>query len=118
MSRDTRLPAEQLTSWRILEHAREERRRIARHVVNIPARIDVGGTIRACTVVDISELGAKLAVEGALALPDSFTLLLSPSGHPARRCRVAWRADENVGVEFLGEDSSAHHPCEHHLSVH
>ena len=118
MSRDTRPIAEQLVSWRIREQAREERRRIARHVVNIPARIDIGGTIRACMIVDISELGAQLAVERSLALPDSFTLLLSPSGHPARRCRVAWRSDVNVGVEFLPERPSEHQPSGDRLSVH
>jgi hypothetical protein len=108
-----RSSAAQLTSWRILEQAREERRRILRHKVSIPARIDVGGTIRECTVVDISELGAKLAVDAAQALPDSFLLLLTPSGHPARRCRVAWRSDEDVGVEFLPEHPSEHHPALH-----
>jgi hypothetical protein len=118
MSRENRSILERLMSWRILEHVREERRRIPRRAVNIPARIEAGGTVHACTVVDISELGAKLAVELPDALPDWFTILLSPSGHPARRCRVVWRSGENVGVEFLGEHSSEHHPSEHHLSVH
>jgi hypothetical protein len=114
MSRDTnRSNAEQLTWWRILEHAREERRRILRRKVNIAARIDVDGTIRDCTVVDISELGANVAVEAADQLPDSFMLLLTPSGHPARRCRVAWRSGENVGVEFLPETPSEDHPSVH-----
>jgi hypothetical protein len=100
--------AAQLTSWRILEEAREERRRIPRRQVKIPARIDLGGTIRECTVVDISELGAKLAVEAPADLPDHFMLLLTPSGHPARRCRVAWRSDEHLGVEFESDGISVH----------
>ena len=100
--------AEQLTSWRILEQAREERRRVARHKVNIPARIDVGGAILDCRVVDISKLGAKLRVEAAHLLPDSFLLLLTPSGHPARRCRIRWRSDAEVGVEFLPEHALEH----------
>ena len=103
-----RSAAEELTSWRILEQAREERRRIQRRKVKIAARIDLGGTIRACTVLDISELGAKLAVDTPHDLPDSFMLLLTPSGHPARRCRVAWRSDEHVGVAFEAEDGSVH----------
>jgi hypothetical protein len=109
MPRDTnRSAAEQLTYWRILEHAREERRRIQRRVVNIDARIDVGGAILDCTVVDISGLGAKLAIEAANVLPDSFLLLLTPSGHPARRCHVTWRTDDNVGVEFEAENPALH----------
>ena len=118
MPRDTnRSNTEQLASWRILEHAREERRRILRHKVRIAARIDVSGTIHDCTVIDISEFGARLAVETTLALPDWFVLLLTPSGHPARRCRVAWRSDEELGVEFLPEhpsvlDSSVHQATE------
>jgi hypothetical protein len=100
--------AEQLTSWRILEQARDERRRVARHKVDIPARIDVGGALLDCKLVDISELGAKLRAEAVHLLPDSFLLVLTRSGHLARRCRVCWRTDKEVGVEFLPQHASEH----------
>jgi hypothetical protein len=100
--------AEQLTSWRILEQAREERRRIPRRKVNIRARIDVGGAILDCKVVDISKLGAKISVEAAHLLPDPFLLLLTRSGSAARQCRIRWRSDEEVGVEFLPHHRSDH----------
>jgi hypothetical protein len=96
---------EQLTSWRILERARSEQRRIERRSVHIPARIDLGGSLqRECIVTDISGLGAMLAVHAPHELPDTFTLLLAPSGHPARECRVIWRSDDGCGVEFLNPD--------------
>jgi PilZ domain len=101
---------QQLASWRILEHVRAERRRVERRVVHIPARIDLGDSVlRDCTVLDISELGAKLEVKAPRDLPDTFTLFLAPNGYHPRRCRVSWRSDEHVGVEFVTAQSSALH---------
>ena len=56
--------------------------------------------LRDCTVVDLSDLGARLAVEDSANVPDEFALLLSPFVRPFRKCRLVWRKDEHVGVEF------------------
>jgi hypothetical protein len=98
---------QQLASWRILEHARAERRKVERRAVHIPARIDLGGSVlRDCTVLDISEAGAKLKVEAPHDLPDAFTLLFAPNGYHPRPCKVVWRSDEQVGVEFTTRHAS------------
>ena len=53
---------------------------------------------RPCTVLNLSEGGAKLAVEAA-GLPEVFTLHVD--GEPPRRCRLMRRTEDGIGVQFL-----------------
>ena len=53
-----------------------------------------------CAIADISESGARLALEHDGELPDTFVLLLTASGGPRRHCRVVWRDGLTVGVKF------------------
>jgi PilZ domain-containing protein len=48
----------------------------------------------ACSISDISESGARLA------LPETFMLLLTANGGARRHCRVVWREGLMIGVEF------------------
>ena len=57
-------------------------------------------TALACTLVDISETGARLLTKEGNELPDEFTVAFTPNGTPRRKCRVVWRSDEEVGVAF------------------
>jgi len=62
-----------------------------------------GSWRRSCLLEDISETGAKLAVEGSvegLALKEFF-LLLSSTGLAYRRCELSWINGEQIGVTFL-----------------
>jgi PilZ domain-containing protein len=62
---------------------------------------------RQCAVEDISEIGAKLTVEGSiegLHLKEFF-LLLSSTGLAYRRCELAWVNGDQVGVNFLKNES-------------
>lgn len=54
----------------------------------------------ACAVHDVSETGARIETSQPEAVPDHFTLLLTPRGFPRRECRVVWRRDGFVGVTF------------------
>jgi hypothetical protein len=58
---------------------------------------------RECIVEDISEIGAKLSVEGSIEGLNlkEFFLLLSSTGLAYRRCELAWVNGEQVGVNFL-----------------
>ena len=63
---------------------------------------------RACSLLDISEDGAKIAVEGTvgeLHLKEFF-LLLSSTGLAYRRCELAWVNGEEIGVNFLKQGKS------------
>jgi hypothetical protein len=68
-----------------------------------------GAWRRDCLMFDVSQTGARLSVEGSLdglAL-EEFFLLLSSTGLAYRRCRMARRAANQIGVEFLKPDETA-----------
>jgi hypothetical protein len=54
----------------------------------------------ACAIADISESGARLALEHDVELPDTFMLLLTANGGARRHCRIVWRTGMTIGVEF------------------
>jgi hypothetical protein len=65
-----------------------------------------------CTIWDISEHGARLAAPHPKSLPATFTLFLSKDGSSRKYCRVAWRSDAQVGVQFVegGDDDEVSSP--------
>jgi hypothetical protein len=56
--------------------------------------------LEVCALADISDKGARLEVMDIDTIPDEFVLFLSPHGTPRRRCRVAWRSKNQIGVRF------------------
>jgi PilZ domain len=58
---------------------------------------------RNCLMIDVSQTGARLIVEGPLEGLDlkEFFLLLSSTGLAYRRCRLVRIAGDQIGVEFL-----------------
>ena len=70
------------------------------HPVNL---MGVDGTWRrSCVLLDVSQSGAKLEIEGS---PDvlrarEFFLLLSSTGLAFRRCELVWVDGTQVGVKF------------------
>jgi hypothetical protein len=76
-----------------------ERRRHPRQAVHMAAEITFGDAVRyECTIVDISQGGAQLAIPADCVLPDEFMLI-----PPSRLCRIAWRKEDRVGVAFQAE---------------
>ncbi len=62
---------------------------------------------RNCVLVDISDTGAKLQIEGS---PDvlrvkEFFMLLSTTGLAFRRCELVWVEGSNVGIHFVRNGS-------------
>ncbi len=55
-----------------------------------------------CQVRDISETGCRLRSDRAEAFPEKFTLTIELDG-VAADCRVVWRRDSDLGVQFEGE---------------
>lgn len=53
-----------------------------------------------CVLADVSDKGARLEVETTENIPDNFMLFLSRRGSPRRQCRVAWRSETQLGVEY------------------
>jgi hypothetical protein len=50
---------------------------------------------------DISTGGARLAHSIMAELPDQLVLSFSKDGAVRRRCQIAWRTENQVGVRFL-----------------
>jgi PilZ domain len=91
---------------------RRNRRKNFRVEWNLPATIyDVGRHLeRPCILVDVSDGGAKIAGVRAYTIPDEFRLR-TPLGE-RRSCRVVWRTEDALGVEFTdrvdGHEISGH----------
>ena len=81
---------------------RAELRKKPRRQFHYTARIitDQNAAPIACSISDISETGARLALERDSELPEKFLLLLTANGHAHRQCRVIWRTGVMIGVEF------------------
>ena len=74
------------------------------HPVNL---MGVDGTWRrSCFLLDVSESGAKLEVEGPVNVLQAreFFLLLSSTGLAFRRCELVWIDGAQVGVRFIAKD--------------
>jgi hypothetical protein len=61
---------------------------------------------RNCLMIDVSQTGARLCVEGSIEGLDlkEFFLLLSSTGLAFRRCRLVRVAGDQLGIEFLARD--------------
>ena len=61
---------------------------------------------RECAMVDVSQTGARLVVEGSLHGLDlkEFFLLLSSTGLAYRRCQLVRVEGNQLGVEFLARE--------------
>jgi hypothetical protein len=64
---------------------------------------------RNCMMIDVSQTGARLCIEGSLDGLDlkEFFLLLSSTGLAYRRCRMVRLAGDQIGAEFLTPEKNA-----------
>src|ERR1700736_585960 len=64
---------------------------------------------RDCMMIDVSQTGARLCVEGSFEGLDlkEFFLLLSSTGLAFRRCKLVRVAGDQIGVAFLTQDTFA-----------
>lgn len=76
----------------------DERRPVYRQ-----GRLTVAGGVKIdCIIVDVSENGARVELDGAESLPDFVMLKVVMTGE-IRRARVAWKRDTAAGLAFLIE---------------
>ena len=60
-----------------------------------------GTWCRDCLLVDVSDTGARLSIDGFGAAIEEFFLMLSSIGPPSfRRCKRAWINGDQIGVRF------------------
>lgn len=77
-------------------------RRESRKEVGRKAWLDVGNgrPLVACTLIDISAGGAKLALDDAAQVPPTFGLRLTHGGRANFSCQIMWRSADALGVAF------------------
>lgn len=81
----------------------DERRRELRRPLYRVARIQLGnGALpRECVVLDISDGGVRVRVDG-FEVPDEFVLLLTGHGVTQEsKYEVAWRLNQEIGAKFI-----------------
>jgi hypothetical protein len=61
---------------------------------------------RSCLLVDVSDTGAKLEVDGSTNVLQAkeFFLVLSSTGLAFRRCELVWLDGAQVGVRFISNN--------------
>jgi len=85
---------------RILDIRLEKRLSPRRNTMMIATIVyDNGRTRLDCVIRNLSEGGAKLEVPTVRGIPATFELLVPQ--HRPQRCRVAWRALKELGVQFV-----------------
>jgi hypothetical protein len=79
-----------------------ERRNNQRTTINRIAKLvaETGAPIGDCTIIDISDSGARLLCEN-VTVPDTFRLVTDGNQPIQEDCRVAWRLGCEIGVEFI-----------------
>jgi hypothetical protein len=63
---------------------------------------------RECMMIDVSQTGARLCIEGSFEGLDlkEFFLLLSSTGLAFRRCRMVRVVGNQIGIQFLALDQA------------
>jgi hypothetical protein len=91
---------------------RRERRKNFRVEWNSPATIyDLERRLaRPCILSNFSNGGAQITGVRASTIPDEFMLQITRDDGRTRKCRVLWRTDDTVGVEFTDRVTSADAP--------
>jgi hypothetical protein len=77
-------------------------RKEERKPLGYPGRIFIWeGEPVECIVLDVSKGGAMLSVHDVGAVPDTFLLMLSPTGGVRRKCKVVRRSMGEIGIQFV-----------------
>ena len=78
-----------------------EQRRAARRPVTANAYIRMDGfAVRPCVVLDRSDSGFKITIDGANLVPKVF-IFLETRNAPGRKAAVKWRRGAQIGAQFL-----------------
>jgi PilZ domain len=84
-----------------------EARRSLRVRTFLEARVSYsdGAISTACTVNQLSDVGARLNITSAFSLPETFEVAIPQRGI-LRRARLVWRKDDQAGINFVDGDEN------------
>ena len=93
---------------------RRERRKNFRVEWNVPATIydSDRGISRPCVLVNISTGGACISGLRADTVPDEFILEVTSGLYRSHKCKVLWRGDNTLRVQFTNQDAEIPEPSE------
>jgi hypothetical protein len=74
----------------------DQRRKVLKGAI---ASFNQGHSTLSCLVRDLSETGCRISAEGAVSIPDTFSLFVELDGLSAE-CEVTWRDGSEAGVRF------------------
>jgi hypothetical protein len=57
------------------------------------------------TLSDLSATGARISLRADVEMPATFVMILPPSAK--RRCRLVWRSQADIGVDFVRAGAQA-----------
>ena len=79
----------------------EERRKLPRARTLKSGKIvfNLHSCVVDCTVRNLTTQGALLVVPSLVGIPENFELMLE-ADHARHDCRVMWRGENRLGVEF------------------
>lgn len=63
--------------------------------------LEGGFAARACTVLDISEAGAKISTADPSAVHTRLKLVFARNATRGRACEVVWRRGQTMGLKFV-----------------
>ncbi len=84
-----------------------DKRTSPRHTIYRFARLVLPDrSVMNCIMKDVSAGGAKVVIEGNVAMPQRVLLKVDQTGE-TKRARVAWQNETEVGLQFLAENGAA-----------
>jgi hypothetical protein len=85
------------------DHHEFDRRRHPRMDLGLKGSMFLGPTLPrpTCTIVNISEGGARLHIGLLLDPPERFGLSLLPRDTFRRECKLVWRSEFEIGTKFI-----------------
>lgn len=63
--------------------------------------LDGGFAKRNCTILNLSTTGARIKLSDSGSIGNNLSLALTGDVRKVTRCRLVWRKDSVVGVEFI-----------------
>jgi len=95
---------------------RRERRKGFRVEWHSPGTIYDGRLARPCIVSNFSNGGAKISGVLPDTVPNEFALRITSRDSRIRRCRVRWRSDDALGIEFTDGAAIGEKPARNAVS--
>ncbi len=79
-------------------HKKRETRKSVQHQAWIV--LEGGFAARPCTVLDLSDSGAKIRTDDPSSVNSKLKLSFYRDGRKGRSCEVAWRRGQTLGLRF------------------